>query len=141
MPSLLSLILDGPVFGEAYKTNSPSLPIVGNPDVPYPGQGNKDENWNRHILYEIYATGSNGRETLKYDISDQVRYDEKRPQSQIPKLQAKYGPQGKIVSYVILERNIENRIVAKAKEYALVFVYFTIHGDRPPEQFRPMINH
>jgi hypothetical protein len=127
------------VTSDDAESSSPSQPIVGNPDVTYPGQGNKDENWNRHILYEIYATGSNGRETLKYGISDQVRYDEQRPQSQIPKLQSKYGPQGKVVSYVILERNIQGRLLAKTKEYALVAAYWYENRDMPKEQKLPKI--
>ncbi|HWB90839.1 MAG TPA: RHS repeat-associated core domain-containing protein, partial [Puia sp.] len=126
------------------------IPITGNTDWPgghefpqpfvtapgpYTGHGNKKENWNPHIVYAFGFAAKDGRTPiLKYGISDEYRWGMDRPEAQLAKLRAKYGP---TVMFSIYTRTI-SRQMALFVEQKLVTDHVKLWGELPREQDRPL---
>jgi RHS repeat-associated protein len=127
-----------------------AIPITGNTDWPgghefpqpfvtapgpYTGHGNKKENWNPHIVYAFGFGAKDGRTPiLKYGISDEYRWGMDRPEVQLAKLRAKYGP---TVMFSIYTRTI-SREMALFVEQQLVTDHVKLWGEMPREQDRPL---
>jgi hypothetical protein len=105
---------------------------------PYPGHANRTENWDPHIVYQISFTSTDKfTPILKYGISDALKYETDRPESQVPALIAKYGASVK----VLILRKILSRGEALAIEQELVDQHvLTWKGKMPREQQRPKTN-
>lgn len=102
---------------------------------PYPGHGNKTENWNPHDVYMFKFTPAPGdRRTpvLKYGIYDVIK-NPNRANSQMATFQALYGSS---VTLSVLTRTT-NRETALAIERLLVTGHVEYWKEMPRAQTRP----
>jgi RHS repeat-associated protein len=104
---------------------------------PYPGHGNKLENWNPHYVYEFtYKPNKTSKfmsPTLKYGISDFTKQGFTRMTRQLKQLTAKYG---KTVKVNILAYGM-GRVWASAYETSKVRGHQLKWGYKPIEQIKP----
>jgi hypothetical protein len=102
---------------------------------PYPGHGNRDDNWNPHSVYEFSFTPLDTHTPIiKYGIYDQIK-NPKRALNQLKQFQKEFGP---TVKLKILSRNL-TRAQAKFIEQALVTNHVINWGDYPRRQKLPGI--
>jgi RHS repeat-associated protein len=102
--------------------------------APFVGHANRKDNTDPHIVYAFGFAAKDGRTPiLKYGISDEYRYSFDRPESQLAKLRAQYGPS---VMFSIYERTI-SRQMALMVERKLVTDHVRQWGEMPREQDRP----
>lgn len=103
---------------------------------------NSDDNPLPHIVYEIFVVYPNGiYDVLKYGISCQTDFVTKdgnpRPEYQIPAIKKMPDYKNCKVWYKILQRNVPDRLAAKALEQNYVDNYYVEHGFLPDLQKRP----
>ncbi|MEM9337181.1 MAG: DUF6443 domain-containing protein [Bacteroidota bacterium] len=130
-PIVTDLTIDKPVEG----SGDTELPVT------VPINGNRRDNPNEHIVYEIWGYNpiTLKNETLKYGISD-AKYNtfngsgSSRPTRQLAALRAKYPHL--LINYTIWARP-ESRTQALGIELTFVSYHVAIHGKMPPEQLRP----
>jgi RHS repeat-associated protein len=101
---------------------------------PYPGHGNNMNNWDPHLIYEIYYNPPAGASpTLKFGITDLIKRDDDRPEGQMARLTAIYGAS---VDWKV-KLFAPNNSAARAAEQGLVDGHYTQYGYAPIEQFLP----
>jgi RHS repeat-associated protein len=108
-------------------------PYGVNPN-PYPGHGNKLDNWDPHLVYEITYNPPTGQSpTLKYGISDITKRDDNRPELQVARLKSLYGAS---VAWKV-RLFAPGNAAARAAEQGFVDAHIGFWGARPREQIRP----
>jgi RHS repeat-associated protein len=108
-------------------------PYGVNPN-PYPGHGNKLDNWDPHLVYEITYNPPTGLSpTLKYGISDITKRDDNRPEMQVARLKSVYGAS---VAWKV-RLFAPGNAAARAAEQGFVDAHIGLWGARPREQIKP----
>jgi len=101
---------------------------------PYPGHANNMNNWDTHLIYEIYYNPPAGASpTLKFGITDLVKRDDDRPEEQMARLKAIYGAS---VDWKV-KLFAPNNSAARAAEQGLVDGHYGHWGYAPIEQYLP----
>jgi hypothetical protein len=102
---------------------------------PYPGNANRRDNWDPHIVYYfIFTPNDGGTPILKYGISDMLKYDMDRPEAQLPGLRAMFGSSTTFFIY----SHTTNRDHALFVERLLVTQHFNKWGYMPRVQKSPL---